>query len=45
MFAGFISDPDYPFAFIAAIEEGGYGSKTCIPILNEALKACIEAYG
>ena len=45
MFAGFISDPQYPFAFIAAIEEGGYGSKTCIPILNEALKACIEAYG
>jgi peptidoglycan glycosyltransferase len=45
MFTGFLSDPQYPFAFIAAIEEGGYGSKTCIPILNEALKACVEAYG
>ena len=45
MFTGFISDPQYPFAFIAAIEEGGYGSQTCIPILNEALKACIESYG
>ena len=43
MFVGFISDPQYPYAFIAAIEEGGYGSSTCIPILNEALKACIEA--
>ena len=45
MFTGFISDPQYPFAFIAAIEEGGYGSQTCIPILNEVLKACIESYG
>lgn len=45
MFAGFISDSRYPFAFIAAIEEGGYGSHTCIPILSEALKACIEVYG
>ena len=45
MFAGFISDPQYPYAFIAAIEEGGYGSNTCIPILNVALKACMEAYG
>lgn len=45
MFAGFVSDSRYPFAFIAAIEEGGYGSQTCIPILREALKACMEAYG
>lgn len=45
MFVGFVDDPQYPYAFIAAIEEGGYGSQTCIPILSEALKACIEAYG
>ena len=45
MFVGFISDPQHPYAFIAAIEEGGYGSSTCIPIINEALKACIETYG
>ncbi len=45
MFTGFIRDPQYPFAFIAAIEEGGYGSNTCIPIISEALKACIETYG
>ena len=41
LFTGFVSDPQYPYAFIAVIEEGGYGSNTCIPILNEALKACI----
>ena len=45
MFTGFIQDSRYPFAFIAAIEEGGYGSRTCIPILNEALKACTQVYG
>ena len=45
LFTGFIDDPQYPYAFIAVIEEGGYGSQTCIPILNEALKACMEAYG
>ena len=45
MFVGFINDPKYPYAFIAAIEEGGYGSQTCIPILNKALMACVEAYG
>ena len=45
LFTGFISDPQHPYAFIAVIEEGGYGSQTCIPILNEALKACVEAYG
>ena len=45
LFTGFIDDPQYPYAFIAVIEEGGYGSQTCIPILNEALMACVEAYG
>ena len=41
LFTGFIDDPQYPYAFIAVIEEGGYGSSTCIPIINEALKACM----
>ena len=45
LFTGFINDSRYPYAFIAVIEEGGYGSQTCIPILSEALKACIEVYG
>ena len=45
LFTGFVDDPQHPLAFIAVIEEGGYGSSTCIPILNEALKACLDAYG
>ena len=44
MFVGFISDSQYPLAFVAAIEEGGYGSQTCIPIISQALKACLETY-
>lgn len=43
MFTGFVADEKYPLAFIVAVEEGGYGSHTCIPILKEVLDACVEA--
>lgn len=43
MFAGFVADEEYPFAFIVAIEEGGYGSHTCVPIISMVLAACVEA--
>ena len=43
MFTGFVADEKYPLAFIVAVEEGGYGSHTCIPILKEVLEACVEA--
>ena len=42
MFAGFVADEEYPLAFIVAIEEGGSGRQTCVPILSEVLKACKE---
>ena len=42
MFTGFVADGNYPLAFIAAIEDGGYGSRTCIPIISAVLEACIE---
>ena len=42
MFAGFVLDDKYPLAFIAVVENGGYGSATCIPILNKVLSACKE---
>ena len=42
MFAGFVTDEAYPLAFIAVVENGGYGSSTCIPILNKVLSACKE---
>ena len=42
MFAGFVTDEEYPLAFIAVVENGGYGSSTCIPILSKVLSACKE---
>ena len=40
MFAGFVSDENYPLAFIVVVENGGYGSHTCVPILASVLKTC-----
>lgn len=39
-FAGFVADKDYPLAFVAVVENGGYGSDVCVPILSEVLTAC-----
>ena len=40
MFAGFVSDEEYPLAFIICVEEGGYGGSTCVPIASKVLAAC-----
>ncbi len=40
MFAGFVEDEAYPLAFIAVVENGGYGSSTCVPILSKVLAEC-----
>lgn len=42
MFTGFVTDEEYPLAFIAVVENGGYGSSTCVPILSKVLTACKE---
>ena len=42
MFTGFLTDEKYPLAFIVAIEEGGYGTRTCVPILSRVLEACVR---
>ena len=42
MFAGFCLDEDYPLAFFAAVEKGGYGRYTCVPIVSEVLEVCKE---
>lgn len=42
MFAGFVTDEAYPLAFIVCVEEGGYGSTTCIPIASKVLAVCKE---
>ncbi len=40
MFAGFVDSEDYPLAFIVVVENGGYGSSTCVPVLSKVLAAC-----
>lgn len=40
MFAGFVADEKYPLAFIVVVENGGYGSSTCVPILAKVLAEC-----
>jgi len=41
MFTGFLTDKEYPLAFIVTIEEGGYGTQTCVPVISRVLEACI----
>ena len=41
-FAGFVADEEYPLAFICVVEDGGYGSRICVPILSDVLAACKE---
>ena len=40
MFAGFVQDEAYPLAFVVVVENGGYGSHTCVPVLSKVLAAC-----
>ncbi len=40
MFAGFVDSEDYPLAFMVVVENGGYGSHTCVPILSKVLGVC-----
>lgn len=42
MFSGFVADEKYPLAFIVVVENGGYGSGTCVPVLSQVLAACRE---
>ena len=39
MFAGFVEDERYPLAFIACVEDAGYGKTVCVPIISKVLAA------
>lgn len=39
-FTGFVQDEAYPLAFIIVVEKGGYGARTCVPILSKILPVC-----
>ena len=40
MLAGFVADPEYPLAFIVAVEDAGYGKTVCVPVISKVLEAC-----
>lgn len=42
MFSGFVTDEEYPLAFICVVENGGFGSGACVPVLSKVLTACRE---
>lgn len=43
MLTGFVSNEEYPLAFIVCVEDGGYGAKVCLPIASQVLDACVAA--
>ena len=40
MLAGFVTDEEYPLAFVVCVENAGYGKTVCIPIASKVLAAC-----
>ena len=42
MFTGFLTDDKYPLAFIVTIEEGGFGTQTCLPVIAKVLAECVN---
>ena len=44
-FAGFIDDPDHPYAFIVLVENGGGGSSVAGNVASEVLNAIVEKMG
>ena len=45
MLSGFVTDSEYPLAFIVCVEDGGYGAEICLPIASSVLAACIDSQG
>ena len=43
VFTGFVQDDEYPLAFIAIVEDGGYGREICVPMMSKVLEACKQA--
>ena len=42
MFAGFVTDEQYPIAFMVCVEDAGSGGTVCVPIASKVLAACKE---
>lgn len=44
LFAGFSSNPDYPFAIIVVVENSTYSIKTAVPVASKVMAAVKKAY-
>lgn len=44
-FVGFVDDPACPLAFFVVVENAGYGSTVCVPIISSVLSVCRDALG
>ena len=42
MLTGFVTDEEYPLAFVVCVEDAGYGKTVCMPIASKVLAACKE---
>lgn len=42
MLAGFVENEKYPLAFIACVEDAGYGRAVCVPVVSKVLTAVQE---
>ena len=45
LFVGYVKNEAMPLAFIVIVEDGGSGSRTCVPIIRQVLNACVTALG
>ncbi len=45
LFAGFSSNPDYPFAIIVVVENSSYSISTAVPVATKVMTAVKNAYG
>jgi peptidoglycan glycosyltransferase len=43
-FAGFLDDPDHPYAFIVLVENGGSGSSVAGSVANKVLQKVVDKY-
>ncbi len=41
-FAGYLDDPEHPYAFIVLVERGGTGGGVAIPVANEVLQSLVD---
>ena len=42
---GFSADEDTPFAFVAVVEEGGYGVSSAGPVASAVMQQAVQKYG